>query len=120
MRGAVLRHHPTALARLPLLVAHAALCLAAKRPGQHAPLNSDRAHSCPATTACRPTTAASAAADRACSTQEMAPIERQPGEWESPITSQLITSAVGGGSWAEELPCTPPPSCLLCSQAVPG
>lgn len=120
MRGAVLRHHPTALARLPLLVAHAALCLAANRPGQHAPLNPDHPHSCAATTARRPITAASAAADCACSTQEMAPIERQPGEWESPITSQLITSAVGGGSWAQELPCAPLPSCLLCLQAAPG
>lgn len=30
------------------------------------------------------------------------PTERQPGEWESPITSELITSAVSGGNWLWE------------------
>ena len=91
MRGAVLRHHPANLARLPLLVAHAALCLAAApHPARHQAIRvTDR------TCAARPNTAASGSADRACSADEMAPIERQPGEWESPITSQLITSAVG-------------------------
>ena len=96
MRGAILRHRPAT--RLPLLVAHAALCLAAapRDPHSLAIRSPDRACPAAAAAARKPTSAASAAADRACSAEEMAPIERHPGEWESPITSQLITSAVGG------------------------
>lgn len=97
MRGSLLRHHPAT--RLPLLLAHAALCLAAapRDPHSLAIRSPDRACPAAATAAARKPTvaAASAAADRACRPEEMAPTERQPGEWESPITSQLITSAVG-------------------------
>ncbi len=45
----------------------------------------------------RPTTAA-ALPSAAASKPAMAPVERQFGEWESPITSDLITSAVREGN----------------------
>ena len=35
------------------------------------------------------------------------PSQRQPGEWESPITSELITSAVGAGRGLQAATATP-------------
>lgn len=105
MREALVRHRPATLTQLPLLVAHAAPCLAAvpHKSRLHALRNPDRAFAATAAAARKPS-AASAAADRACIAAEMAPLERQPGEWESPITSQLITSAVRTTqSWCEAL-----------------
>lgn len=58
----------------------------------------------------RPTIASAAPAASAATGPAMAPTERQFGEWESPITSDLITSAVSrlspwplglGSSWPE-------------------
>lgn len=95
MPGPCLRHRPATAARLPLLVAHAALCLAAapRHQRQRAILPSDRVGLCSAAARAPTAALAAAAANRVCSAA-MAPVERQPGEWESPITSQLITSAV--------------------------
>lgn len=87
------RPQPRPLPRPALLKASLLLILAGVQPRHATPLQRDQAGACSAALSrARPAAAATAGTCAAAM-----PTQRQPGEWESPITSELITSAVRQG-----------------------